>query len=186
MEFKVGDKVEAIDDNFEGVVVAVKNQMILVETEDGFEYTYKPSEIILIKNADILDQNTISYSQIEEVKKEKEEPKRRGSPLFKTKDKEKAKFIVDLHSHEISDTTRGMTAYDILNLQLATAKHKIEFAIKKRINKIVLIHGVGEGVLKQEIHTLLRRYNNIEFYDADFKTYGIGATEVRIFQNLDP
>ena len=51
---------------------------------------------------------------------------------------------------------------------------------------MVFIHGVGEGVLKEELNTLLNRYNNVEYYDADFKTYGLGATEVRIFQNIEP
>ena len=51
---------------------------------------------------------------------------------------------------------------------------------------VVFIHGVGEGVLRQELETLFRRYNNVQFYDADYKTYGLGATEVRIFQNISP
>ena len=38
----------------------------------------------------------------------------------------------------------------------------------------------------EELETLLGRYNNVQFYDADYKTYGIGATEVRIFQNVQP
>ena len=71
----------------------------------------------------------------------------------------------------------------MLNLQLDTARRQLEFAIKKRIPKIVFIHGVGEGVLRQELETLLSRYNNVQFYDADYKTYGLGATEVKIFQN---
>jgi dsDNA-specific endonuclease/ATPase MutS2 len=51
---------------------------------------------------------------------------------------------------------------------------------------MVFIHGVGEGVLRQELETLLGRYSNVQFYDADYKSYGIGATEVRIFQNIEP
>ena len=76
-----------------------------------------------------------------------------------------------------------MTNFDMLNLQLDTARRQLEFAIKKRIPKIVFIHGVGEGVLRQELETLISRYNNVQFYDADYKTYGLGATEVKIFQN---
>ncbi|MEO1031898.1 MAG: Smr/MutS family protein, partial [Bacteroidota bacterium] len=96
------------------------------------------------------------------------------------------KFEVDLHIHKLTDSTKGMTNFDMLNLQLDTARRQLEFAIKKRIPKMVFIHGVGEGVLRQELETLLGRYNNLKFYDADYKTYGIGATEVRIFQNLQP
>jgi len=33
---------------------------------------------------------------------------------------------------------------------------------------------------------LFKRYNNLKFYDADYQKYGRGATEVYIFQNLEP
>ena len=72
----------------------------------------------------------------------------------------------------------------MLNLQLETAKRKIEFVISKRISKIVFIHGVGEGVLKSELNSLLNKYP-VRYYDASYKKYGLGATEVYVFQNSD-
>lgn len=76
-----------------------------------------------------------------------------------------------------------MSNHEMLNLQLDTARHKLEFAMRKRIQKVVFIHGVGEGVLKMELDYLLSRYSNLKYYDADYKKYGLGATEVYIFQN---
>jgi dsDNA-specific endonuclease/ATPase MutS2 len=70
----------------------------------------------------------------------------------------------------------------MLSLQIDTARHKIEFAIKKRIPKIVFIHGVGEGVLKAELHYLFNKYP-IKYYDASYQKYGLGSTEVYIYQN---
>ena len=89
-----------------------------------------------------------------------------------------------MHIHQLTDSTKGMTNFAMLNLQLETARGQLEFAIRERMPKMVFIHGVGEGVLKQELHTVLRRYNNVTFYDADYKEYGLGATEVKIFQNV--
>ena len=71
----------------------------------------------------------------------------------------------------------------MLTLQLETARRQLEFAIRKRIQKVVFIHGVGEGVLRTELEYLFGRYDNITFYDANYQKYGIGATEVYIFQN---
>ena len=71
----------------------------------------------------------------------------------------------------------------MLNLQLETAKRQLEFAMRKRIQKVVFIHGVGEGVLKEELKYLFNRYDNVSFYDAEYKKYGLGATEVYIYQN---
>ena len=90
---------------------------------------------------------------------------------------------VDLHINQLVKSSRGMTNYEMLNLQLQTAKRQLEFAIHKRVQRIVFIHGVGEGVLRQELETLFRRYDNLTYYDANYQKYGLGATEVYIHQN---
>ena len=90
---------------------------------------------------------------------------------------------VDLHIWKLVDKTKGLTNFEMLNIQLETAKRQLEFAIRKRIQRIVFIHGVGEGVLKAELVTLFNRYEGLKWYDTDFRKYGVGATEVYIFQN---
>jgi len=76
-----------------------------------------------------------------------------------------------------------MNNFDILNIQVDTARGQLEFAIKNRIPKIVFIHGMGEGVLKSELDYLLGRYPEISYQDANYRKYGLGATEVYIKQN---
>jgi dsDNA-specific endonuclease/ATPase MutS2 len=90
---------------------------------------------------------------------------------------------VDLHIHQLVPKTKGMDNFDMLTLQIDTAKRQLEFAIKKRIQRVVFIHGVGEGVLRAELEYLFRQYGNLQFDDADYKKYGRGATEVYIFQS---
>ena len=70
----------------------------------------------------------------------------------------------------------------MLTLQLETARRQLEFAIAQRIQRVVFIHGVGEGVLRTELEFLLGRYSNVTFYDAEYAKYGVGATEVYIYQ----
>ncbi len=89
---------------------------------------------------------------------------------------------VDLHAEKLVKSTRGMDNFDILSIQINTAKHKLEYCISKRISKLVLIHGVGDGVLKIELRYLLNNYP-VKYYDASYQKYGQGATEVYIFQN---
>ena len=78
-----------------------------------------------------------------------------------------------------------MNNFDILQRQMQTCRMFIERAIRLKAKKAVLIHGKGEGVLKNEIYTYLDRLENakhirIEFYEASYATYGVGgATEVR-------
>ena len=91
---------------------------------------------------------------------------------------------VDLHINQLVPNTRNMDNFEILNFQLETARRKIAFAIAKKIQKIVFIHGVGEGVLKYELIRVLKEHEGcLKFYDADYDKYGLGATEVYIFQS---
>ena len=185
MKIKVGDKVETIDDDISGVVTKTSESTITIEDTDGFEFTFEAHELMVTANENTIE-NAIYNADLEAVKREKEIRKRVAVPTVKPKERHAPKFEVDLHIHHLTESTRGMTNYDMLNLQLDTARRQLEFAIRKRIPKIVFIHGVGEGVLRQELETLFGRYNNVKFYDADYKTYGLGATEVRVFQNIEP
>ncbi|WP_111684243.1 Smr/MutS family protein [Winogradskyella tangerina] len=185
MKINIGDSVETIDDAITGVVTRISGRSVTIEAEDGFEFEFDASELMLSSKKNTLE-IAVYDADIESVKQEKEIKKRKSAPAVKPKERHTPKFEVDLHIHHLTDSTKGMTNFDMLNLQLDTARRQLEFAIKKRIPKMVFIHGVGEGVLRQELETLLGRYNNVQFYDADYKTYGLGATEVRIFQNLQP
>ncbi len=181
----IGDKVETIDDAISGIVKKISGNTITIEDANGFEFQFETHELMLSTEGNNLE-NAVYNSDIEAIKREKEAPKRKQQSTLKPKERNAPKFEVDLHIHHLTESTRGMTNFDMLNLQLDTARGQLEFAIKKRIPKMVFIHGVGEGVLKQELETLFGRYNNVTFYDADYKVYGLGATEVRIFQNVEP
>jgi dsDNA-specific endonuclease/ATPase MutS2 len=180
-KFKIGDKVAVLDDNMEGVVKAIQGDTITLLTSEGFELDFQAYELISL-NKDLKIENNIFNSDIHQAKSLKEQSQK-PKPVFKTKTKEVYKPVIDLHIHQLVEKTAHLNNYDMLNIQLDTAKYQLERAIANRTPKIVFIHGVGEGVLKMELETLLRRYDNVTFYEADFKTYGFGATEVKIFQN---
>jgi len=180
--FNIGNLVEAIDDDITGKVIKIESSIITIEDSFGFEFEFEAHELIQL-NASKHIEASVNNTNLKDIKKEKATVKRKKNEVPKTKERHAPKFIVDLHIHQLTDSTKGMTNFDMLNLQIDTARRQLEFAIKKRIPKLVFIHGVGEGVLRQELETLLSRYNNISFYDADYKTYGFGATEVKIFQN---
>jgi hypothetical protein len=88
---------------------------------------------------------------------------------------------VDLHIHELLDDTRGLSNADMLKLQTDRFKEVMEENQKKKGQKIVFIHGLGNGTLKHEVRRLLNtRYKAHNFQDASFREYGYGATMVII------
>jgi len=183
MAFKVGDSVFVLDEDLSGVITNISNATVTIEDTDGFELQFDMSDIVKKEN-DSFKSYIFSNKSLSQAISEKEILKRK--PTIKTKGKERYQptMEVDLHIHQLVKSDKGLSSHDKKILQLDTAKHKLEFAMKKKIQKIVFIHGVGEGTLKLELEYLFGRYNNVKFYDADYKKYGLGATEVYIYQNV--
>ncbi|MFT4800601.1 MAG: dsDNA-specific endonuclease/ATPase MutS2 [Flavobacteriaceae bacterium] len=179
---KIGDKVSVLDEDITGEIKAVLRNDITIIDSDGFEYQYFKKELVLESN-DFSNLN-ISPQNISEIISEKEQKKNKNTPKVKSKDRNLPPMEVDLHIQQLVSKTRGLDNFEMMNIQLDTARYKITFAISKKIQRIVFIHGVGEGVLKYELHRLLKEYEGqLKFYDADYQKYGIGATEVYLFQN---
>jgi len=178
-KFKIGDRVSVIDDTITGKVENIDGNSISIKTKDDFLMVFNDNELVQIKEEqkeyskyiDILHEGMI----------EKDEPKKKSITRKDKKSKKQPPLEVDLHIHQLTASTRGMNNYDILNLQIETAERRIEFAIKKKIPRVVFIHGVGEGVLKKELEYLFAKYK-VDVYPASFQKYGFGATEIYIYQ----
>lgn len=160
---RVGDEVSVIDSTERGVVVAISGHQALVRV-DGFDIPFSLDQ--LVKRAYQIDLTVL--------------PKKdalSGIPKVKVPSSKEAPQI-DLHIEELLDDHRGMSNTEILLHQMSRMK---SFISKSRNNgepRVIIIHGVGEGVLKSEVHTWLANQPGIEFYDASWRHYGRGATEV--------
>lgn len=112
---------------------------------------------------------------LKELKKQEKVSVPHNNPAFLI-DKE-----VDLHIENLVDSYRGMSNHDMLQTQLRHFQMHLDEAINNRYHKIVFIHGVGNGRLKQEILNILAGYTKeVRYYDGEYKKYGLGATEVLI------
>lgn len=88
---------------------------------------------------------------------------------------------VDLHIHQLVDSTAGLENRDIIEIQMKKFHNEMDQAIKTGGKRIVFIHGIGQGTLKNEIRKeLSTRYKKYYFQDASFREYGFGATMVII------
>lgn len=87
---------------------------------------------------------------------------------------------VDLHIQELIDDYKNLTPTEMLQLQLAHFRKKMEENILlPTVKKIVFIHGVGNGTLKIELRRILsREYAHYDYQDASYQEYGFGATMV--------
>ncbi len=89
--------------------------------------------------------------------------------------------VVDLHASEVLDTTAGMSGSDILEYQLKVFRDTLQEYAAKKGQKVIFIHGKGEGVLRHAIiKELSYKYKKYQYQDASFQEYGYGATQVTI------
>lgn len=161
---------------------ALNKKEIETEARKATEKDYFPEEIPTPAQMDALKEEP---EQMPVSGLKKTEP---GKPVVEEQadDPEKAvpktsePEVVDLHAGEILNSTKNMSAGEILDAQLARFTLALDLALNsKRKGRMVFIHGKGSGKLKYEIKKLLaKKYPKLHHQDASFREYGYGAIMV--------
>lgn len=89
---------------------------------------------------------------------------------------------LDLHLEALRpDNKEELSNTAILRLQLDAFEDALSRALATNMHEIIFIHGMGNGVLRKEIHRQLSRNKDIKFFeDARKEKFGFGATLVRL------
>lgn len=86
---------------------------------------------------------------------------------------------IDLHIEKLRDDHQFLSKNEILKIQLEQFKKTLDAAIVHKLHNIIVIHGVGNGTLRYEIHKQLSKHPQVKTYmDARKEKFGYGATEV--------
>lgn len=191
--FKVGDRVSFLDDVGSGVIVGIEGEgEAMVETEDGFEIPYPIDQLVLVGsreeeeaaydlNKDVVEGFVEKRVLSESDQKKEDEFERKFRHLPPMQRKRADVLEVDLHIHQLVDDDTGLEPYQIREIQMKHFDRMIETAIRDKKDKVIFIHGKGQGILKNEIRKALEFYPECSYQDAPFHTYGYqGATEVVI------
>lgn len=92
---------------------------------------------------------------------------------------EPAKFEVDLHIETLTKDYESMSTLEKLALQLRVFEKELDLAIAHHQKSLIIIHGVGSGKLKDEVHDILKTRREVKrFVNQYHPAYGYGATEV--------
>ena len=93
--------------------------------------------------------------------------------------REPARTVIDLHIEKLSDDWKHLSNYEILSLQVKIFEKYFDLAVGHHQHSLTVIHGVGEGRLRDEIHDLLRLKKEVKsFVNQYHPLYGYGATEI--------
>jgi Smr domain len=129
---------------------------------------------------------SFSYVLIEEFRagKKQEDPDLWEPPAIKqktvtTRTIDAARHEIDLHIEQLVDDTKGLSNAEMLHLQLDTLHRYVNLAIVHRQERMVVIHGLGKGRLREEVHTALKAIPEVSRFKNEWSgKYGFGATEI--------
>jgi len=92
---------------------------------------------------------------------------------------EPARSVIDLHIEKLTDDWKHLSNYEIINQQLKAFEKYFDLAVAHHQHSLIVIHGVGEGRLRDEIHDLLRLKKEVKsFVNQYHHRFGYGATEI--------
>jgi hypothetical protein len=133
---------------------------------------------------------TFTYKILDKYPDRPVEDKMEMSPLLKKGYKvypasaarrhlEPSKYELDLHIEKLTKEHASMNSFEKLSLQLQTLEKYLDLAVAHHQPSMIVIHGVGTGKLRDEIHEILRTRRDVKsFFNRYHPAYGYGATEV--------
>ncbi len=92
---------------------------------------------------------------------------------------EPARTVVDLHIEKLTDSWKHLSNFEILSIQLKNFEKFYDLSVAHYQPSLTIIHGVGVGKLRDEIHEILRLKAEVKSFVNQFHhSYGYGATEI--------
>jgi hypothetical protein len=89
------------------------------------------------------------------------------------------KYELDLHIEKLEDDWKNLSNIAILAIQLNEFQRYLDLAIAHKQRSMIVIHGLGKGKLRDELHHILRQTAEVENFANDYQPkYGYGATEI--------
>ncbi|MBT5147308.1 MAG: Smr/MutS family protein [Flavobacteriales bacterium] len=193
-----GSEVKFLNDVGGGIVLEIfPDGTANVEGEDGFDMKYNLSELMLVSES-ITEQEEAYNNKLPDLAKiiaqdVNEERQKLIQKDFEVKyanvratnqQRRREHMVIDLHIHELIDDQSGLQDRTKLDIQLNHFERMMRIAGEQRIKRVIFIHGVGQGVLRNQIRTRLDSYYpDCTVRDANPREYGAGATEVILGQS---
>ena len=92
---------------------------------------------------------------------------------------EPARTVVDLHIEKLMNDFTHLSNFEILSIQLKEFEKWYELAVAHYQPSLVVIHGVGSGRLRDEIHDILKTRKEVKTFINQYDPrFGYGATEI--------
>ena len=161
------------------------------ETHYETNFKIKPKQLFA-KIEEIKEKNlpTFSYKLFDKYPDKKPDERldldslvAKGIKVYNARDARRhlppARSVVDLHIEKLTDDWEHLSNAEILDIQLREFEKWYDLAMAHHQASLIVIHGVGSGRLRDEIHDALRLKRGVKsFVNQYHPSYGFGATEI--------
>lgn len=90
-----------------------------------------------------------------------------------------ARTVIDLHIEKLSDRPEKLKEDQILDIQMREFEKYFDLALAHKLPQLTVIHGIGEGILRDTIHQELKTKKQVQRFVNQFDPrYGYGSTEI--------
>lgn len=160
---KVGVKVKWLNKPWAGVVREVLGSRVLVLLNDGFEEWEQISQLITVDQTKDKENSEI-YDSKNEVKHIEVRPLRTSE--------------IDLHIENLFVHWQQIPKEKILERQLAALKEEYQKCMKDKTDELIVIHGKGSGILKENLIQFLKQTNNTRYEEMTNGKYKQAAIKI--------
>ncbi|QIG89278.1 DNA mismatch repair protein [Chryseobacterium sp. POL2] len=160
---KIGDAVSILDDDLRGHITSVKPNGFDIKDAFGFIHFY-PKEKVILLDKSIYENIKVS------VKKETSKPI--------SKKHKKDAFRIDLHFENLVKKPYEYESFERLMIQKEKLLEAIDFCRTHKLKRMIIIHGIGDGILQNMVHQVVQGLADIEYDDDGFFFHQSGSLEL--------
>lgn len=165
---KIGDKVKFLKSNDFGTIVKIISER-KIQVEDSSLFL----SIVNVKDLVKIDDHTDTVQAYGDVVFSKESKENTSVKIMSRQNLNEVK--IDLHIENLSNDFFAMTNFEIVQVQIKKCEDALIDAINSNAQKLIIVHGIGEGVLKKEVHNMLKKFELRYFVSING-----GSTEVML------
>ena len=165
---KIGDKIKFLKSNDFGTVVNIISER-KIQVEDSSLFL----TVVNVKDIVKFDDHTDTVQAYGDVMFSKESKENTSAKKMSRQNLNEVK--IDLHIENLSNDFLAMTNFEIVQVQVKKCEDALIKAINSNAQRFIIVHGIGEGVLKKEVHELLSRFQLRYFVSING-----GSTEVML------
>ena len=168
MNWYIGQEVGVLRETGIFEIIELHNDYVVLEDENGFNYRYK-LDLITPRHAIFVDKISLKDQELSD----------RSKRLNAVQAKETTLPSIDLHAEELG-LPSNYAAHEVFTAQIAAFKRFCNLQSRQRIAKFLVIHGAGEGRLKEEIRQLVMSRPGISMHDAQWSNGAVGCSRIEL------